>query len=367
VWRADGAKDPRAARLSFFFRGEGAVFLPAAPPDLSALSPAARELYEKLALAGASFLSDLRVPGVSGDSGQKTERALVELILAGLVTGDGIGGFREILRKGRRASARSSDAREARETASRSSPVRRPGRAALRAAESRVSARLGRSPASSVLSGRWSLLSSPGVLGEPLRADERAEAWARLLLARWGVVSRDVLLAEDPSCVRWTDVAPVLARLELRGDLRRGEFVEGSGPLQYAEEETVEALRAARESAGRQEPALAIASGSDPALFGLPGPAGRDTWTALADGRLLFRLGADGDLVTGADTTDRLLKHSISALQDVRRRGRDPLGRPRRLVVARVNGRAAASSALATMLEAAGFSRDAGSYAWRAL
>ena len=31
--------------------------------------------------------------------------------------------------------------------------------------------------------------------------------------------------------------------MELRGDVRRGEFVEGDGPIQYAEPEVVEELR----------------------------------------------------------------------------------------------------------------------------
>jgi hypothetical protein len=52
-------------------------------------------------------------------------------------------------------------------------------------------------------------------------------------------------------------------------------------------------------------------------------------------------------------------------------RGRDPLGRPRRLVVASVLGqggvRPAAGSPLAPLLERRGFLRDGTGYAWRAL
>ena len=125
----------------------------------------------------------------------------------------------------------------------------------------------------SVLSGRWSLLTAPSVLGPELGPGERAEAWARLLLARWGVVSRAVVEAAE-NAVRWSDVAPAFARMELRGDVRRGEFVEGDGPLQYAEPEVVEELRRMREARDEGDPSdgLAALAGSDPALLGLETP-----------------------------------------------------------------------------------------------
>src|ERR1019366_9732786 len=101
----------------------------------------------------------------------------------GLVTGDGFAGFREILLRGRGA-VRTTRATEA----------PRPD-VASRFGLRRVPLHLLRKSSSlSVFpSGRWSLIDAPGVFGEPLRADERAEAWARILLARWGVVSRAAL------------------------------------------------------------------------------------------------------------------------------------------------------------------------------
>lgn len=199
---------------------------------------------------------------------------------------------------------------------------RHPGRAALHAAEKRVAARL-HVPGSLTRprgrdvqerSGRWSLLFAPGVVGEPVTAMERSEAWARLLLARWGVVSRDVLGLEDPRVVRWSDVAPALARLEMRGDLRRGEFV------------------------------------------------------ALENGSVLFTLTSDGALVSGpAPRTDRLVKAALGALQDLVKRSRDPLEKPRRLAVATADGKPVVSTPLVPVLEGLGFTRDVGRYAWRAL
>ena len=373
VWRADGAKDPRAARLSFFFRGEGAILLPAVPPALDGLSPAARDLYGKLAVAGASFLADLVARGEREKGEREIPKALVELVLAGLVTGDGIQGFREILLRRRMERVGQGKAALPRPEAAR------PSRQALRDAERRVSARLAgsataarpihflrnssSSPLSSLPSGRWSLLDAPGVAGEPLRADERAEAWARLLLARWGVVSRTTLEREDAALVRWADVAPVLARMEMRGDLRRGEFVEGRGPVQYAEEETVESLRRKDRREGG-EPALAVAGASDPVLDSL---AVRDGWVILAGGEVLVTLDGAGAFTNAEGATDRSVKTAVLVLQDLLRRSRDPLGRPRRLAVSTVNGRAAAGAPLAPIFEELGFSRDLGAMVWRAL
>ncbi len=375
VWRAEGGKDPRAARLAFLFRGEGAVLLPAGPPALDALSPAARDLYGKLAISGASFLPDLLSRGDREAQEKEMGKALVELVLAGLVTGDGFRGFREILLRKRVSTAvREGSAAPRPDRAARLGD--RPGRQALRDAERRVASRLASagdparpihllgkssSSSSSLPSGRWSLLDSPGVSGEPLRADERAEAWARLLLARWGVVSRATLEREDPAAVRWADVAPVLARMEMRGDLRRGEFVEGRGPLQYAEEETVERLRRPRASGGG---VLAAAGAADPVLDGL---SLRGGWAVLEDGEALLTLDGAGALSVAEGAGDRSVRAALGGLQELLRRARDPLGRPRRLAVSTIGGRPAAGAPLARLLEDLGFTRDLASLAWRAL
>jgi ATP-dependent Lhr-like helicase len=365
VWRLDGAKELRSARMSLFFRGEGRFVLPELPPPIEALSAGARALHEALALGGASFLSDL-----AGPLGQRPEALvspLQELLLAGLVTGDGFHGLRELLRAKRSTAAPSESA---------SSFGRSPSRPALRAAEARVASRLGfgsRSPAatSHVLSGRWSLLSAPSVLGPELGPGERAEAWARLLLARWGVVSRAVVEAAE-NAVRWSDVAPAFARMELRGDVRRGEFVEGEGPLQYAEPEVVEELRRMRESRDEGDPAdgLAALAFSDPALLGLGTP--RDGYAVLRHGAPVLTLAGTGELDLGAaPVSDRALRAALGELQGLLLRAHDPLGRPRRLAVATVSvagaPRPAAGSPLAPLLERLAFTRDGSSYTWRAL
>jgi ATP-dependent helicase Lhr and Lhr-like helicase len=366
VWRLDGGKDLRQARMSLLFRGEGRFVLPESPAALEALSEEARDLHEALALGGASFLSDLA--GATGGKPEALVTPLRELLLGGLVTGDGFHGLRELLRARRPAGAPSAGPAAA--------PGRPPSRPVLRATEARVASRLGFGPRASagvshVLSGRWSLLSAPAVLGAELAPGERAEAWARLLLARWGVVSRAVV-EEAESAVRWSEVAPALARMELRGDVRRGEFVEGDGPMQYAEPEVVEELRRAREAPGDGEPdeGLAAFSGADPALLGLGAP--REGFQVLRHGAPVLSLSGTGELDLGeAPAPDRVLRAGLAELQGLLRKARDPLGRPRRLVVATVVSggatRPAAGSPLTPLLEGLALTRDGAAYSWRAL
>src|SRR5207244_13455646 len=90
------------------------------------------------------------------------------------------------------------------------SPGKRPSRGALRAAEARVAERLQAAPlrrgtagSQPARSGRWSLLHVPSVLGDDVRADERAETFARLLLARCGAVSRGFLARAQDGPHRW--------------------------------------------------------------------------------------------------------------------------------------------------------------------
>jgi ATP-dependent Lhr-like helicase len=72
-----------------------------------------------------------------------------------------------------------------------------------------------------------------------------AEAVAEQLLARWGVVFRD-LLARETLATPWREVLWALRRLEARGTVRGGRFVSGFVGEQYALPEAVEALRQTR-------------------------------------------------------------------------------------------------------------------------
>ena len=117
--------------------------------------------------------------------------------------------------------------------------------------------------------GRWSLLATPEGDYEP---DELAEATAEQLLARWGVVFRDLARTETLA-LPWREVLWALRRLEARGVIRGGRFVTGFTGEQFALPAAVDELRRVRRSERNGE-RVAI-SATDPLnLTGIvtPGP-----------------------------------------------------------------------------------------------
>ena len=76
----------------------------------------------------------------------------------------------------------------------------------------------------------------------PVGDEERAIAEVESLLDRYGVVCRDLALAfGGPGGLG--PLMPVLRRMEETGVVLRGSFIEGLGPAQFAERESVERLR----------------------------------------------------------------------------------------------------------------------------
>ena len=107
---------------------------------------------------------------------------------------------------------------------------------------------------------------------EGLDPDEVAEAVAGQLLARWGVVFRDLLWRESLA-IAWRDVLWAFRRLEARGVVLGGRFVAGFTGEQYGLPEAVDQLR----GPGRRsrDGAVVQLSAADPLnLTGviLPGP-----------------------------------------------------------------------------------------------
>jgi ATP-dependent helicase Lhr and Lhr-like helicase len=94
-------------------------------------------------------------------------------------------------------------------------------------------------------SGRWTLLHSETEKVEP-------GAFARRLLARWGVVFRDVVKRE-PLAPPWRELVVALRRMEARGEIRGGRFIAGFVGEQFAVPDAIDALRAARRSADDSE------------------------------------------------------------------------------------------------------------------
>ncbi|EIL92163.1 DEAD/DEAH box helicase [Rhodanobacter spathiphylli B39] len=123
--------------------------------------------------------------------------------------------------------------------------------------------------------------------GEALDPDA-IEHIARTLLRRYGVVFWKLLEREAPWLPSWRELLRVYHRLEARGEIRGGRFVEGLVGEQFALPEAIAPLRAIRQRADDGE--LVCVSGSDPLnLVGtvLVG----DKVPALAGSRVLYRDG----------------------------------------------------------------------------
>ncbi|WP_338200916.1 hypothetical protein [Candidatus Nephthysia bennettiae] len=196
-----------------------------------------QEVLEALRHHGALFPADL--VRITGGSPHEVEQALWDAVARGLVTADGFDAVRSLLY--RRAVARANH----------------PG---LRRAGSRRAARS---------AGRWSLVPAAMAAED---ADELAEAVAEQLLARWGVLFRDVL-ARETFAVPWREVLWALRRMEARGTIRGGRFVSGFSGEQYATPEAVDALRAVRKQKTTGE-TIRISAADPLNLVGIvvPGP-----------------------------------------------------------------------------------------------
>ncbi len=236
----------RTAPIAFLLRDELEFFLDGAVPawqDALRLSPAAREVGQLLAQRGASFLAD--IARGTGLLKVKAEEALWQLVAHGFATGDGIAGLRILLtpdnkRKGRRGRLRIISGGR---TVERMMPV-----------------------------GRWSLWREhPNVV--PVETERVIEHRAWQLLRRYGVMFRD-LLARESYAPSWRSLLAVYRRLEARGEIRGGRFVNGFVGEQFALPAAVERLRAERRAKESDEPV--VISSADPLnLVGILTPGGR--------------------------------------------------------------------------------------------
>ncbi|MGH2768565.1 MAG: Lhr family helicase, partial [Actinomycetota bacterium] len=240
VPRRSGMTPSRATLITLAIREDLPWLLQAARGDRMPLEPGPGRTADVLAALrghGALFQSDLttlthRLPG-------EVEEALWEAVARGLITADGFEAVRSLLYRRRVARAR--------------------GRRGLRRGSGGIAVRS---------SGRWSLLPEAAATEDP---DELAEAVAEQLLARWGVVFRDLLVREGLS-VPWREILWALRRMEARGTIRGGRFVNGFSGEQYAAPDAIDVLRSVRKTARSGE--TSRISAADPLNLGgivLPG------------------------------------------------------------------------------------------------
>jgi ATP-dependent Lhr-like helicase len=234
----------RSTPITLMLRDDVAWLL-AAPDsfDLNAdvgLGSNAQAAYEALVRHGALFSTQLGpllqlVPAQVDD-------VLAELAAAGLVTSDGFPALRALIGTRNRETSRY------------------PGRISFR----RIS-----TPPQPQGAGRWTLLRPTWL--PPIPAEQRAENWCRLLLRRYGVMFRDLLVNES-AAPSWQELVRIYRRLEARGEIRGGRFVANVSGEQYALPEVIPILRSTADLP--DQPAFLLAT--DPLnLTGRIGPGPR--------------------------------------------------------------------------------------------
>jgi len=197
------------APITFFIRDDAEWTMRQRAHDLdqetAVLSDAARQVLGFLKGAGASFFAD--IVRSTRRLKSEVEAALWELVAAGVVTADGFDNLRALI-----------------------DPRRRAGHGSGRAARPRHS------------TGRWSLLHT----GDAPDRTTMLEACCRMLLRRYGIVFRE-LLARETMLPKWRELLITFRRLEDRGEIRGGRFVDGGFiGEQFALPIAVESLRADR-------------------------------------------------------------------------------------------------------------------------
>ena len=193
------------APITIFVREEADWMLPHEQIDEGqGLAPVARQVLDFLRHRGASFFSD--IVRATGKLKAEVETGLWELVAAGLVTADGFDNLRALI-----------------------DPKRRSGQGTGRSARPRHS------------TGRWAILHTDSAI----ERDRATEATCWMLLKRYGVVFRD-LLARESNLPKWRELQLAFRRLEARGEIRGGRFVDGFLGEQFALPVAVESLRAAR-------------------------------------------------------------------------------------------------------------------------
>jgi len=372
VWVASAQADPRRARVAFFARGEGRVCLPSIE-ESEELGTEARAIYDFLKSEGTAVAAEIQ--SLLGLTAQSVERGLTELATRGLVTCDSLAALRYLLEAPQGSITAAAPERRWQSSLESQLPrrtlgatswrSRRPSRADYQAAKRRVAERL-RQAEPLALAGRWGLINRLSILGRDLSPDERAARQARLLLQRWGVLSRAIVDAEEGPW-EWEGIAAHLRLMEMRGEVRRGLFVDGMQGVQYALPDAVERLRECRDGAPEPD-SLVVLNACDPALaYGRaaqeePISPHRDplafpripmTWVVQRRGHPLLVAEAGGKEITllqGADEEDARAALIILAEHLLRS--------ARRITVHTWNGEPVLESDGKPLLEAAGFYHD---------
>jgi ATP-dependent Lhr-like helicase len=328
VWIGAGARGRGDGRVALYFRDD--VRLAGPPPANARLERPEGEAHdairERLA-AGPDFWIDL-LAELGDHPVEELHAALWDLAWSGEVTNDAFAPLR----------------------APRLRAAPPPAQRGRRFARSRARGQ--------AVQGRWSLTAA--LFEKAPAAGPRLRAQAELMLERYGIVTRETVLAEGVPG-GFASVYAELGNLELLGTARRGYFVEGLGGAQFALPGAVERLRSLPEDDG----SFLLLAATDPANpYGASLP-----WPKPASGRRPARtpgahvLTRDGapvlyverggrGILRLAELDDEQLADAVAALAGAVAAGRLP-----KLAIEKLDGEPVIGSGDEDALLDAGFSR----------
>jgi len=239
---ADKLQVVAATPITIVPRGHAPYWHGSGTPDEAETPAAAHKVVTLLREGGAMFSEDLA--GRAGLLPGQLDSVLSVLVARGLITADAFSPLRWLIRP----------------TAEKSRMERRMRRARMPRAAAAGHAALG-----SAALGRWSAI--PRHEGAPgqLAGQDRLAVICQALLRRYGVVFRAVLERESlaPS---WRELLGYLRRMEDRGEVKGGRFVDGFSGEQFALPEAVGLLRQCRnEDSG---PRWVVVNATDPLNLG---------------------------------------------------------------------------------------------------
>jgi ATP-dependent Lhr-like helicase len=281
----------RSSPIALFARENSRSWLELAAPPQKEFSSETELVLKTLAEGGALFFGEIvqRIKLLQS----RVEQALGELAAHGWVTADSFEGLRALLTP--------------QEKRAPFGDVGRPRRH--------------RAVTSIEFAGRWSLLrkfpakdfSKNG--NDDLRSqnrDDALEIFAKVLLRRYGVMFRK-LLEREALKVSWFELGRIYRRLEARGEIRGGYFINGVSGEQFALPEAIGSLRSIRKTKAAGE--LVTLSAADPLnLVGILTPGAR--LASVWKNRILLR---DGVPIVGLEAGKVLNLNGVEDLNGYER------------------------------------------------
>jgi ATP-dependent Lhr-like helicase len=335
VWVGAGTLGRSTGRVALYFRDDAeAIGKPPLPARSALPTETEHDMVRDRLLASPCFFTDL-LADVALEP-EQVQEALWDLVWAGEVTNDAFAPLRAP--RLTLARARASGPRHA---------TRRFG-----------TRRGGSQP---TVQGRWALTDT--IFRREPEPGPRRRTLAELLLERYGIVTREQVLAEGIAG-GFAILYDALSQLETLGVCRRGYFVEGLGGAQFALPGAVERLRAQRDVEETPPLVLAATDPAQPYGAALPWPRRGDddpparraarvrgAYVVLggAEPVLYVEKGGRG-IVTLVDAGDPRLYACFEALAQFITGGRG-----RKLSLERIDGEPVVGSPLEPMLIELGF------------